>query len=168
MENRCAGLVERRHPVYKILISSCVYGNNVRWNGTNRENDPIKVWAKENSFELIPVCPEDELFSTPRSPIRMTYDSTIQAISAGIDIYDDLIDKCEEIIARYPGAVGFIGIARSPSCGVSVGVRNLGKVIKGPMHMKAGFPTTEISSMNSEKNRDLFLSRIKKYIANND
>ena len=97
----------------------------------------------------------------------MTYDSTIQAVCNEVDIYNDLIDKCEEIISRYPDAVGFIGISRSPSCGVSVGVKNLGKVIKGPMHMKAGFPTTEISSMNTEKNRDMFLSRIKKYIANN-
>ena len=97
----------------------------------------------------------------------MMYDSTIQAVFAGIDIYDDLIDKCEEIIARYPDAVGFIGIARSPSCGLSVGVKNLGKVIKGPMHIKSKFPTTEISSMNTERNRDMFLLRVKKYIANN-
>lgn len=167
MENRRTRLVERRLTLHQILISACVYGSNVRWNGTNRKNDPIKVWAKDNSFELVPVCPEDELFSTPRSPIRMSYDSTIHAISSGVDVYDELIDKCEEIIDRYPNAVGFIGIANSPSCGQAVGVKNLGNVIKGPMHMKSRFPTTEISSMNTEKNRDMFLSRIKKYIANN-
>jgi uncharacterized protein YbbK (DUF523 family) len=31
----------------KILISSCVYGNDVRWNGTNRREDDIKTWAEK-------------------------------------------------------------------------------------------------------------------------
>ena len=136
----------------------------MRWNGSNRKNDPIKNWAKDNSFELVPVCPEDELFGTPRSPIRMTYDSSIQAIAGGVDVYDDLMNKCEEIIGRHEGVVGFIGISNSPSCGVSVGVRKLGTVIKGPMHLKSGVPTTEISSMNNERNREAFLHRVNKYI----
>lgn len=136
----------------------------MRWNGSNRKNDPIKVWAKNNSFELVPICPEDELFSTPRSPIRMTYESSVQAIAGGVDVYDDLLDKCEEIIGRHSGVVGFIGISNSPSCGISVGVKGLGKVIKGPMHIKSQVPTTEISAMNSEQNRQTFLRRVNKYI----
>lgn len=151
--------------MYQVLISSCVYGNNVRWNGTNKKNDPIKTWAKENSFELVPVCPEDELFGTPRSPIRMFYNETIQALAKGSDVYQDLIHKCQDIIDKYPNAVGFIGIANSPSCGMAVGVKNLGTVIKAPMHQIASFPTTEISAMNNERNRDMFLSRINKYIS---
>lgn len=151
--------------MYQVLISSCVYGNNVRWNGTNKKNDPIKTWAKENSFELVPVCPEDELFGTPRSPIRMFYNETIQALAKGSDVYQDLMRKCHDIIDKYPNAVGFIGIANSPSCGMAVGVKNLGTVIKAPMHQIASFPTTEISAMNNERNRDMFLSRINKYIS---
>lgn len=94
----------------------------------------------------------------------MTYESSVQAIAGGVDVYDDLLDKCEEIIGRHSAVVGFIGISNSPSCGISVGVKGLGKVIKGPMHLKSGVPTTEISAMNNEQNRQTFLNRVNKYI----
>lgn len=149
----------------EILISACVYGDRVRWNGSHKKDDDIKVWALSNGFRLIPVCPEDELLGTPRQPIRMYYDTAIQANVGHLDVYEDLDEKCANIISRHPDAVGFIGIARSPSCGVSVGVKNLGKTIKAPMHIHADFPTTEISSMKSQKNRDMFLQRIEKYIS---
>ena len=57
----------------KILVSSCVLGNNVRWNGSNKNSDSLNSWARENSIELVPVCPEDALFGTPRPPIRLIH-----------------------------------------------------------------------------------------------
>ena len=36
----------------KILISSCVYGNDVRWNGSNRRCQHIHDWAKEHGYEF--------------------------------------------------------------------------------------------------------------------
>ena len=55
----------------KILISACVFGKNVRWNATNRSSDEVKQWADSNGYELVPVCPENELFGTPRKSIRL-------------------------------------------------------------------------------------------------
>ena len=67
------------------------------------------------------------------------------------------------ILAIVFGVVGFIGIARSPTCGLSVGVKDLGRTIKAPMHQSLDCPTTEISSMNTEGNRQIFLERVRKY-----
>ena len=45
----------------KILISACVYGEDVRWNGSNRHHQHIHDWAEEHGYELVPICPENEL-----------------------------------------------------------------------------------------------------------
>ena len=152
--------------LYKVLISSCVYGNDVRWNGSNKRDNDVQLWAKENNITLVPVCPENELLGTPRSPIRMMHinNSTV-ASYAGKDIYDDLINQCASIVDRHPDAVGFIGIANSPSCGMSVGVKSLGSVIKSPMHKIPSYPTTEISQLKNKAGRDMFLYRIHKHAA---
>ena len=148
----------------KILISACVYGENVRWNGSNRRNEEIYEWAEANGFELVPVCPEHELFGTPRSTIRLrSVDGDIKAFAGKREVYRQLKEKCEEIEKRYDEVVGFIGIARSPTCGLSVGVKDLGRTIKAPMHQSLDCPTTEISSMNTEGNRQIFLERVRKY-----
>ena len=149
----------------KVLISSCVYGENVRWNSTNREYADIHKWAKANDIELVPVCPEDELFGTPRKPIRLEQvgDGGVVGWMGGKDVYRDLMDKSFEITDRHSDAVGFIGVAGSPSCGVSVGVKNRGSTMKAPMHLQSPFPTTEINSLRTEAHRKLFLERVKKY-----
>lgn len=152
----------------KILISSCVFGNQVRWNGTDRADDDIKKWAAKNNFLLVPVCPEHELFGTPRQPIRlMQREEDVLAIIGQQEVYKELINKSREIAEEHRDAVGFIGISNSPSCGLSVGVKGRGGTIKAPMHQSMNCPTTEISSMRSEANRDLFLRRVKKFIEGN-
>ncbi len=149
----------------KILISSCVYGNAVRWNGSSKLNESIKQWANVHGFELIPICPENDLFGTPRKPIRLTYeDNEVKGMMGDKNVYPALNEKCKQILRKYSDAVGYIGIAGSRSCGISVGVRNLGKTQKAPMHIHATFPTTEINSLKTAKNRMMFLDRIVKYI----
>ena len=149
----------------KVLISSCVYGENVRWNSTNRTYADIHKWADDNQIELVPVCPENELFGTPRKPIRLEQikSNRVAAWMGGEDVYQSLMDKAFELTSRYPDSVGFIGIAGSPSCGISAGVKNRGSTMKAPMHLQSPFPTTEINSMKSEANRTQFLERVKKY-----
>jgi len=148
----------------KILISACVYGENVRWNGSNRYAQHIHDWAKENGYELVPICPEHELFGTPRSTIRLrAVDGEVKAFAGKKEVYSQLQEKSKEIAERHRAAVGFIGISRSPTCGLSTGVKDYGSTIKAPMHQNLDCPTTEVSSMNTEKNRQIFLERIKKY-----
>ncbi len=150
----------------KILISACVFGKNVRWNGTNRHSDEIIKWAQENNFDLVPVCPEHELFGTPRKSIRLRQKGDeVLAIMGKEEIYSKLQDKCEELSTRYDDVVGFVGISNSPSCGLSVGVKDRGSTMKAPMHQSLDCPTTEISSMKSKQNQDVFLRRVRKYEA---
>ena len=114
--------------------------------------------------ELVPVCPEDELFGTPRSTIRLrAVDGEIKAFAGKKEIYSQLQEKSQEIASRYRNVVGFIGISRSPTCGLSAGVKDLGRTIKAPMHQSLDCPTTEISYMNTEGNRQIFLERVRKY-----
>tara|TARA_Y100000592_G_C5413098_1_gene289177 strand:+ start:580 stop:1047 length:468 start_codon:yes stop_codon:yes gene_type:complete len=148
----------------KILISACVFGRDVRWNGSNRFHQHIHDWAVENGFNLVPVCPEHELFGTPRSAIRLrSIEGEIKAFAGKQEVYSRLQEKSQEIVSRHQDAVGFIGISRSPTCGLSTGVKDYGSTIKAPMHQAVDFPSTEISSMNTEKNRQIFLDRILKY-----
>lgn len=148
----------------KILISSCILGQNVRWNGSNKTDEDLIKWAKENDIELVPVCPENELFGTPRAPIRLidVY-GKIQAQMRGEDVMAILDSKCQEIFKRYPDAVGFIGIANSPSCGVNVGVKGHGKTTKGSMHKISKISTIEINQLKNHNQRVIFLSRLNKH-----
>ena len=152
----------------KILISACVHGQNVRWNGKNKENQQIKEWARKMGFELVPVCPEHELFGSPRRPIRLeSYDDEVRAIMGREDVTDKLATKSRQIRCRFNDVVGFIGVAKSPTCSHSAGVRKAGKIVKGAMHEGAPFPTTEINSMRTARGRTQFLDRIARYITFN-
>lgn len=150
----------------KVLVSACVFGEHVRWNSSSRKDDSLKSWAEDVGIELIPVCPENELFGTPRKPIRLEQIKDTEIIvghMGGRDVYRALMDKCFEIYERDKDVVGFIGISGSPSCGISVGVKGRGSTMKAPMHLQTNVPTTEVSSLRSEKNRGIFLKRIKKH-----
>lgn len=145
----------------KVLISSCVLGGNVRWNGANKLNQQIIEWAAANDIDLVPVCPENELLGTPRPPIKLVQvEEKICALLKDRDIIKSLDKKCKEILYRHPDAKGFIGIANSPTCGISVGVKNLGKVTKGIMHKQCNFPTTESNALNRESNQEIYIRRL--------
>ena len=145
------------------MISSCLVGQNVRWNGSNKIYEDILKWAEENNIELVPVCPENELFGTPRSPIRLiSVYGKIQAQTNGKDVMSLMDQKSSEIFSRYSDISGFIGIANSPSCGINVGVKGHGKTTKGSMHKVSKIATIEINQLKNQEQRDIFLSRLNK------
>lgn len=140
-------------------------GSDVRWNGSNKLNRELIEWAERVGLDLVPVCPENELFGSPRKPIRLKQSGEhVLAIMGHVDVADQLEEKCAAIISRYPEACGFIGIARSPTCGISVGVKGRGSTTKAYMHKNATFPTIEINSLKTPRSRLQFLERIVKYI----
>jgi len=148
----------------KVLISSCTLGKKVRWNGAHKHQPGIEEWAKENGIKLVHVCPENELFGTPRQNIRLIQiGNEVQAKMGKEDVYGLMTSKSREIFDRHPDAIGFIGIANSPSCGMSAGVKNRGSVMKGPMHLQATFPTCEANQLKNEGGREVFLTRLYKY-----
>ncbi len=147
----------------KVLVSACLLGQKVRWNGAHKKAETLESWALSNSIELIPVCPEHDLFGTPRAPIRLIHiNDETRAIMKGENVLKSLDTKCIEIQAAHPEAVGFIGISRSPTCGISAGVKNLGRTIKGSMHKTTSLPTVEYNQLKSENSRQQFLRRLQK------
>ena len=164
MPPQLSSVIIKRSSNLKVLVSSCLMGNNVRWNGKNKLSSRLVTWADSEGLELIPVCPEDELLGTPRPPIKLIQiEEKINAKCKGLDISDELSKKCREIFDRHDDVIGFIGIHGSPSCGVGVGVKNLGRTIKGFMHQAAEVPTTESGYLKSDLNRQIFLRRLKKH-----
>lgn len=139
-------------------------GEKVRWNGAHKLRQNLLSWADENGIELVSACPENELFGTPRSTIKLVYiEDRIVAQMGSKRVEESLKNKCSEIHDRHSDACGFIGISGSPSCGISVGVKGLGKVTKGMMHKTTEKPTVEYSQMKTEFQRQTFLKRLRKY-----
>ncbi len=151
----------------KVLISSCVLGNPVRWNGANKKSDFIQDWAQDNNITLIPVCPEQRLLGVPRRPIRMTQNGpVVEAWAGDEEVYDSLEDTSRSILNEHPDLCGFIGLANSPTCGMSAGVRKRGATIRGAMHRVTDVPTCEVNQLRDERGRENFLNRLKKCRSN--
>jgi len=103
----------------KIAISACLLGDNCRYDG--RENRNEILLAQLNNTELIPFCPEDHAFGTPRPTmdliekpegIRALSNETGEDLSSPVEVYaKDFFDTHSDIDL-------FIGKDRSPSCGV--------------------------------------------------
>lgn len=105
-----------------ILISSCLLGNNVRFDGGHkRDNWVINELAKFVDF--IAICPEVQMgLGTPRATLRIIEDS--RGIKRLVRNRDDddltslIIKTSQDIIEGLPNIDGVILTHKSPSCGV--------------------------------------------------
>ena len=74
----------------KILISACVYGDDVRWNGSNRIHQHIHDWAEETAWNLY-LSVQSMNFGTPRSTIRLrAVDGEVKAFAGKKEVYSEL------------------------------------------------------------------------------
>ena len=100
----------------RILISACLVGDNVKYDGGNNKSPLIDKLLEK--YELIPFCPEVEGgLSTPRSPserkdgrvINMDGDDVTAAFERGAELAFNicLFLKIKKVILK----------ERSPSCG---------------------------------------------------
>tara|TARA_Y100001937_G_scaffold125741_1_gene193212 strand:- start:2384 stop:2845 length:462 start_codon:yes stop_codon:yes gene_type:complete len=141
-------------------------GNKVRWNNSTRHYPELHQWAQDKGIELVPVCPENELFGTPRQNIRLVQvGDSVEGRMGKEEVYKQMIKKSRELFSRHPDARGFIGLANSPSCGISVGVKNRGSVMKGTMHLTSPVPSCEANQLRTEEGRQKFLNRVLKHHA---
>ena len=100
----------------KILISACLVGDNVKYNGGN--NLSPKLDALLEKYELIPFCPEVEGgLSTPRSPAERIGERVIN--QDGEDVTDNYLKGTELAfnICLFLKIKKVILKERSPSCG---------------------------------------------------
>lgn len=100
----------------KILVSSCLLGENCRYKGDNCKNE--KVLALKGEHELIGVCPEVMGgLSTPRAPSERVGDKVLS--SEGKDVTENYRAGAEAAlkIAKREKVDYCIFKAKSPSCG---------------------------------------------------
>ena len=105
----------------RIGVSSCLLGNQCRYDGTGSKFDFIDDLSKY--FELIPYCPEAIVFGTPRESIRLVdVGGEIRVISNQIqkDVTDELTEVSQTLAQKAfdDKLCGFIFKAKSPSCGI--------------------------------------------------
>lgn len=100
----------------KILVSSCLLGENCRYKGDNCRNEKVLVLKGEH--ELIGVCPEVMGgLSTPRAPSERVGDKVLS--SEGKDVTENYRAGAEAAleIAKREKVDYCIFKAKSPSCG---------------------------------------------------
>ena len=103
----------------KILISACLVGDNVKYNGGN--NLISKLDALLEKYELIPFCPEVEGgLSTPRSPAERVGERIVN--QDGEDVTDNYLKGAELAfnICLFLKIKKVILKEKSPSCGSKI------------------------------------------------
>jgi uncharacterized protein YbbK (DUF523 family) len=107
----------------KIGISSCLLGNNVRYDGGNKLDTTI-LDSFRTIVEWVPICPEvGSGMTVPREPMQLIggrIRPRLVTIETRID-RTDVLARWISITLReleQVGVRGFVLKARSPSCGV--------------------------------------------------
>ena len=100
-----------------LIISSCLCGNNTKYNGGNNKIDKLELL--EEKFNLITICPEEfGGLTTPRDPSEIKGDKVYS--NKGKDVTDNFIlgaEKALEILKKYNAKYALLKEG-SPSCGV--------------------------------------------------
>jgi len=103
----------------RIAVSACLLGESCRYDGTDNRNEQLLQMLEGE--EIIPFCPEDFAFGTPRPTMDLVETETgVRAFSneTGEDLSDPVIEYAKDFFDTYPDIALFIGKDRSPSCGV--------------------------------------------------
>ncbi|HYV20492.1 MAG TPA: DUF523 and DUF1722 domain-containing protein [Verrucomicrobiae bacterium] len=108
---------------FRVGISSCLLGQEVRWNGAHKRD----AWLVETLgpfVEWVPVCPELEIgLGVPREPIRLEGNPGAPRL-VGRESGADLTDRMEAFAARRVEALaaldlcGYVLKSDSPTCGM--------------------------------------------------
>jgi len=105
----------------KLLISACLIGQNVKYNGKNNQ---INLSSLQKRYELIPFCPEVEGgLSTPRSPSEIVSYSPLKLINKEYkEVTKEFIlgAKKATTLAQKEGIKKALLKANSPSCSSSL------------------------------------------------
>ena len=107
----------------KILISSCLVGENVKYDGGNNALHVkiLEQWKQEGL--LVPLCPEIlGGLSVPRSPCEVIEGTQTVICKSGEDVSAEFAKGAKESlrIAKEEGVCMAILKARSPSCGKDI------------------------------------------------
>jgi uncharacterized protein YbbK (DUF523 family) len=101
-----------------IAISACLLGKNCRYNGEIKEDKALLSLLED--AKLIPFCPEDFCYGTPRPSMDLRQGERLDAYSnaTGANLAPPLRAYAEAFFHTYSEIDLLIGKDRSPSCGV--------------------------------------------------
>lgn len=103
----------------KVAISACLLGQKCRYDATDNKDSVLLEKLKD--VELIPFCPEDYAFGTPRPTmdlIRLPQGDRALSNLTGEDLSEAVTQYAVGFFDSHTDLDLFIGKDRSPSCGV--------------------------------------------------
>lgn len=105
-----------------LAISSCLLGNDVRYDGTN-QRDKFIVNTLSEYAQFVHFCPEHVALGTPRETIRITNDENkikLKTVFSKEDVTSKIFESShnELIKLKEENICGIILKAKSPSCGL--------------------------------------------------
>lgn len=106
-------------PKKQVAISACLLGCSCRYDASDNFNE--SVLATLSDCNLIPFCPEDDAFGSPRPTMDLIQQkSETVAISneTGENLSHFITDYAHDFFDQHPEIDLFVGKDRSPSCGV--------------------------------------------------
>lgn len=102
-----------------IAISACLLGEKCRYDATDNKNEALL--EKLKAHRLIPFCPEDYAFGSPRPTmdlIRTKEGHRAISNESGEDLSSPVTQYAIDFFETHPQIDFLIGKDRSPSCGV--------------------------------------------------
>jgi uncharacterized protein YbgA (DUF1722 family)/uncharacterized protein YbbK (DUF523 family) len=162
----------------KVGISSCLLGNEVRFDGGHKHS---RLCSDNLSryFEFIPECPEvSSGMSIPRKPIRQIGDINSPSVVA---VHDNSIDYTEQLntfsknkAKQLEELCGYVFMQKSPSCGVfrvkvyqesgySAAEPGRGVYAKAVMDANPLLPVEESGRLEDAVLRENFITRVYAY-----
>ena len=161
----------------KIAVSSCLLGEAVRYDGTDKHIEYITQQLSLN-YNLISLCPEMAVgMGVPRPPIHLVDDgSGIQVVgieNPECNMTKALTEYGNEVVKTYPDICGYIFKKNSPSCGIKdVKVLNAqgqyerkgkGMYAAAIMKILPLLPVVDEDDFLDDKVREKFLYRVAEY-----
>jgi uncharacterized protein YbbK (DUF523 family) len=162
----------------KIGISSCLLGNNVRYDGRNRLDQTV-IGALGPFVEWVPVCPEVESgLPVPREAMQLVQSAESRrmiTIFTSVDQTEHVMQWVERELADLEdlGLCGFVFKARSPSCAIAdaeIFTPSGTLIDKGPgifakmfMARFPSIPVVDEESLQDATVRGSFLERVSLY-----
>lgn len=99
-----------------VLVSACLLGQNVKYNGGNNDNPTVHAFLKGK--RIIPVCPEVlSGMPVPRPPVEIYEGRVVNEKGADLTaVYQKGVDKVIQQLTKESVDLAILK-ARSPTCG---------------------------------------------------
>ncbi len=162
----------------KIAVSSCLMGEAVRYDGSDKKN-LLVTKQLASYFSLQPICPEVSIgLGIPRAPIMITQNTyrqntnwlLVETNNVDIDYTEPMLSFAKQSIDEFTDYCGYIVKERSPSCGYleaprfsadgNVLTRGAGLFTEQIINSKTWLPIISEQGLEDSKQLDNFLERV--------